>query len=167
MLLGHTRRWHFQSSPPSDWARRFVIVSSRRDIGRVQDVFFAGMPQITMAEGSVGSHGGNGKVVAICAHLSTSPFIQHADPGCSKWPFLRAFQIYPTYHHLRSTQLAQMREKWHQPPKTHRVGMGFQNLRSVRGIVGARRPSAADVRLCHAVLPHSPLDWWHGTISDG
>ena len=56
--------------------------------------------------------------------------------------------MYPTYHHLRNTQLAQMREQWHRPSKTHRIGMGFQNLRSVRGIVGARRLSAADIWLC-------------------
>ena len=34
-----------------------------------------------------------------------------------------SFQIYPTYPYLRNTQWAQMRQQWHRPPKTQKVGI--------------------------------------------
>ena len=49
--------------------------------------------------------------------------VQHANPGCSKQPFSRAFRIYPTYPPLWDSQRAQMRQERHQPLKTLRVGM--------------------------------------------
>ena len=44
------------------------------------------------------------------------------NPHIFEKPFSRAFRIYPTYPYLRNTQWAQMREQWHRPLKTHRVG---------------------------------------------
>ena len=40
----------------------------------------------------------------------------------SEKPFSRAFRIYPTYPPLWDTQRAQMRQQWHRPLKTLRVG---------------------------------------------
>ena len=55
--------------------------------------------------------------------LSNMSLVQHANPGCSKQPFSRAFRIYPTYPPLWDSQRAQMRQERHQPLKTLRVGM--------------------------------------------
>ena len=44
--------------------------------------------------------------------------------GVPNSPFqgLCAYSPIPPYPHLRNTQLAEIREQWHQTPKTHRVG---------------------------------------------
>ena len=44
------------------------------------------------------------------------------NPYISEKPYSRAFQIYPTYPYLRDTQWTQMRQQWHRPPKTQKVG---------------------------------------------
>ena len=44
------------------------------------------------------------------------------NPYISEKPYSRPFQIYPTYPYLRDTQWTQMRQQWHRPPKTHKVG---------------------------------------------
>ena len=36
------------------------------------------------------------------------------NPYISEKPYSRAFRIYPTYPYLRNTQLAQIRQQWHQ-----------------------------------------------------
>ena len=48
---------------------------------------------------------------------------QHADLGYSKWPFSRAFRMYPTYPYLSDSQWTQMRQQWIRALKTLRVGM--------------------------------------------
>ena len=45
------------------------------------------------------------------------------DQYISEKPSSRAFRIYPTYPPLQGTQEAQMRQQWHQHPKTLRVGI--------------------------------------------
>ena len=49
------------------------------------------------------------------------------NPYISEKPYSRAFQIYPTFPYLRDTQWTQMRQQWHRPSKTQKVGR-FPNV---------------------------------------